>query len=52
MSTEVPLADPARPAGAAAGVVLDQTFDAGTLHLLRAAVLAHAVAADARGPGR
>lgn len=49
MSAEVPLAGPALPAGAAAGVVMDQRFDAGTLHLLRAAVLAVAVAAGMPG---
>jgi anti-sigma regulatory factor (Ser/Thr protein kinase) len=45
MSAEVPLADPGRPDDAAAGALLDQPFDAQTLHLLRAAVLAHAAAA-------
>ena len=45
MSAEVPRADPGRPDDTAAGPLLDQPFDAQTLHLLRAAVLAHAVAA-------
>lgn len=45
MSAEVPLADPGRPDDAATGALLDQPFDAQTLHLLRAAVLAHAAAA-------
>jgi anti-sigma regulatory factor (Ser/Thr protein kinase) len=45
MSAEVPLADPGRPDDTAAGALLDQPFDAQTLHLLRAAVLAHAAAA-------
>ena len=45
MSAEVPLADPGRPDDTAAGALLDQRFDGQTLHLLRAAVLAHAVAA-------
>ena len=41
--TEAPLADPPRPGQDAAppGILLDQPFDAGTLHQLRAAVLAH-----------
>jgi len=43
MTAEAPLADPPRPGGdaAAAGLLLDQRFDADTLHQLRAAVLAH-----------
>jgi anti-sigma regulatory factor (Ser/Thr protein kinase) len=45
MSAEAPLADPGRPDDAAAAILLDQPFDAQTLHLLRAAVLAHAAAA-------
>jgi len=46
VSAESPLADPASktPAAGTALVVLDQRFDEGTLYLLRAAVLAHAVA--------
>jgi hypothetical protein len=49
VTAEVPLADPARPGGdttaaGAAAPVLDEAFDAGTLHLLRAAVLARALA--------
>lgn len=45
--TEVPLDGPARPADNAAAevTVLDLPFDAGTLHLLRAAVRARAAAA-------
>lgn len=54
VTADVPLADPARPgegaAPAGAAAVLDQPFDAGTLHQLRAAVLAHAAAAAL--PGR
>jgi len=44
MPAEAPLADPPRPGGdpASAGLLLDQRFDADTLHQLRAAVLAHA----------
>jgi anti-sigma regulatory factor (Ser/Thr protein kinase) len=46
MGAEVPLADPAGPgAGPAAGGLLDHRFDARGLSVLRAVVLAHAVAA-------
>jgi anti-sigma regulatory factor (Ser/Thr protein kinase) len=46
MTAEAPLADPPRPSGdASTGLLLDQRFDAGTLHQLRAAVLAHAARA-------
>jgi anti-sigma regulatory factor (Ser/Thr protein kinase) len=46
MGAEVPLAGPAGPgAGPAAGGLLDHRFDAQALPLLRAMVLAHAVAA-------
>ena len=56
VTAEGPLADPARPggdttaAGAVSAPVLDQRFDAGTLHLLREAVLAHAAAAGMPEP--
>src|SRR5690348_12342554 len=47
MTAEAPLADPPRPGAdpASAGPLLDQQFDADTLHPLRAAVLAHAARA-------
>ena len=47
MPAEAPLADPPGPGRdpASAGLLLDQRFDADTLHQLRATVLAHAVRA-------
>jgi hypothetical protein len=52
MSAEVPLADPGRPDDTAAGALLDQPFDAQTLHLLRAAVLAANAVRHGAGAGR
>jgi hypothetical protein len=57
VTAEIPLAGPVRPGGdttAGGAAALDQPFDAGTLHLLREAVLAHATAAgipEARAAG-
>jgi histidine kinase-like protein len=47
MTAEAPMADPPRPGEHAApvGLLLNQPFDANTLHQLRAAVLAHATQA-------
>jgi anti-sigma regulatory factor (Ser/Thr protein kinase) len=45
MGAEVPLADPAGPGADPADGLLDHRFDARALPLLRAVVLAHAVAA-------
>jgi anti-sigma regulatory factor (Ser/Thr protein kinase) len=51
MTAEAPLTDPPRSAAdaAPAGLLLDQRFDADTLHQLRAAVLAHAAQAGLPG---
>lgn len=46
MTAQIPLEEPAKPGNdAEAAVMLDQEFTAGTLHILREAVLAHATAA-------
>jgi anti-sigma regulatory factor (Ser/Thr protein kinase) len=46
VTAQIPLEEPAKPGNdAEAAVMLDQEFTAGTLHILREAVLAHATAA-------
>jgi anti-sigma regulatory factor (Ser/Thr protein kinase) len=46
VTAQIPLEEPARPGNdAEAAAMLDQEFTAGTLHILREAVLAHATAA-------